>query len=46
MERINNVKTPVLLIFYFNSQEEQYSVAVDTSSHLVEMVLIPQNPCD
>lgn len=32
--------------FYFNSQEEQDSVAVDTSSQLVEMVWIPQNTRD
>lgn len=38
MEHINNAKTQVLLIFYFNSQEEQYGIVVDTSSQLVGMV--------
>lgn len=38
MEGTNNIRTQLLSFLNFNSQEEQYSVAVGIFSKLVEIV--------
>ena len=40
---INNVRSQFVLIFNFNSQEEQHSVSLDIFSKFIEIIFIPQN---
>lgn len=44
MEGINNVGIQFLLIFYFNSEED--NAVVDVFSKLAETVLIPHHSCE